>query len=273
MAVTVVHLESQRIISPVAFEETADGTGFTARAALTVEGQPVTGQPGRGASKKTGRQFAALSLVARLAGLPDPVGQTQDPDTGDTRSRAIGSEDLLAAMRDRTPPVPPLAVHPVARPDVGSLRDHHQRRRRRCPSAPRLDPGGYPRRCSRPRRHDQGRPGGHRARVPGRHHAAARRRGPGDRAGPQPAHRTQRTCQVGAITDLGFTVTAAGPPHDPVFTCSAACRHADAEISGAAPASHVRAVSSYAASPAGVADRLLQAGGLRCVAERTAPAR
>ncbi len=86
MAVTVVHLESQRLGSPAAFEETADGAGFTARAALTVDGQPVTGQPGRGASKKTARQLAALSLVATLAGLPDPVGQTQDPDTGDTGS-------------------------------------------------------------------------------------------------------------------------------------------------------------------------------------------
>ena len=91
--------------------------------------------------------------------------------------------------------------------------------------------------------------------------------------GRNPLIELNERAQVGAITDLGFTVTAAGPPHDPVFTCSAACRHADAEISGAAPPSHVRAVSSYAASPAGVADRLLQAGGLRWVAERAAPAR
>lgn len=115
MAVTVVHLESQRLGSPAAFEETADGAGFTARAALTVDGQPVTGQPGRGASKNTARQFAALSLVATLAGLPDPVGQTQDPDTRDIGSCAIGSEDLLAAIRDGTPPVPQLAEGLAAR--------------------------------------------------------------------------------------------------------------------------------------------------------------
>ena len=81
MAVTVVHLESQRLGSPAAFEESSDGAAFTVRAVLTVDGQPVAGQPGRGASKKTARQLAALSLVATLAGLPDPVGQTQDPDT------------------------------------------------------------------------------------------------------------------------------------------------------------------------------------------------
>ena len=76
--------------------------GFTVRAALTVDGQPVTGQPGRGASKKTARQLAALSLVATLAGLPDPVSQAQDPDTGDTRSCAIGSGELLAACQGST---------------------------------------------------------------------------------------------------------------------------------------------------------------------------
>jgi hypothetical protein len=112
MAVTVVHLESQRLGSPAAFEETADGAGFTARAALTVGGQPVTGQPGRGASKKTARQLAAVSLVARLAVMPDPVGQMQDPGAG---SCAIGSEELLAAIRDGTPPFPQLAEGLAAR--------------------------------------------------------------------------------------------------------------------------------------------------------------
>ena len=84
MAVTVVRLGSQRL-GPGRVEETADGAGFTARAAPTVDGQPVTGQPGRGASKKTARQFAALSLVATLAGLPDPVSQrrTQIPEISD----------------------------------------------------------------------------------------------------------------------------------------------------------------------------------------------
>jgi hypothetical protein len=61
MAVTIVHLESQRLGTPAAFEETADGAGFTARTTLTVDGQLVTGQPGRGASKKRARQLAALS--------------------------------------------------------------------------------------------------------------------------------------------------------------------------------------------------------------------
>ena len=105
--------------------------------------------------------------------------------------------------------------------------------------------------------------------------------------GRNPLIELNERAQVGAITDLGFTVMATGPPHDPVFTCSAACRHADGEISGTgqgrtkaaaraaaaeavltelagpaepAPSSHVRAVSRYAASPVGVADRLIQAG-------------
>ena len=336
MAVTVVHLESQRLISPVAFEETADGAGFTARAALTVEGQSVTGQPGRGASKKTARQLAALSLVARLAGLPDPVGQTQDPDTGDTRSRAIGSEDLLAAIRDRTPPVPQLAEGLAARrlsaqelhdllldadpvtwaaarkvawdqltrsPQLagGVLSLHTQSRGQASVRYVTITNGVV---VAVLPHHDWIQEGTH-VGAPGR--AATTKAAQAAAAlalladlmppladedqvtapGRNPLIELNERAQVGAITDLGFTVTAAGPPHDPVFTCSAACRHADAEISGAgqgrtkaaaraaaaealltelagpaepAPPSHVQAVSSYAASPAGVADRLLQAG-------------
>ena len=93
--------------------------------------------------------------------------------------------------------------------------------------------------------------------------------------------------QVGAITDLAFTVTAVGPPHNPVFTCSATCRHADGEISGTgqgptksqarsaaaeallaelagpvepAMSSRIEALARYATSPVGVADRLLPGG-------------
>jgi hypothetical protein len=115
MAVTVVHLESQRLGSPAAFEESSAGAAFTARAVLAVDGQPVAGRPGRGASKKAARQLAALSLVATLAGLPDPAGQAQDPGTGDSGSRAVGPEEMLAAIRAGTPPVPRLAEGLAAR--------------------------------------------------------------------------------------------------------------------------------------------------------------
>ena len=336
MAVTVVHLESQRLGSPAAFEETADGAGFTARAALTVDGQPVTGQPGRGASKKTARQFAALSLVATLAGLPDPVGQTQDPDTGDIGSCAIGSEDLLAAIRDGTPPVPQLAEGLAAR--RLSAQELHDLLLAADPVAwaaarkvaweqltrsPQLA-GGVLSLYTQSRgqasvryvtiadglvvavlpHHDWIQEGTH-VGAPGR--AATTKAAQAAAAlalladlmppladedqvtapGRNPLIELNERAQVGTITDLGFTVTAVGPPHDPVFTCSAACRHADGEISRTgqgrtksqaraaaaeallaelagpaepAPPSHVQAVSRYATSPVGVADRLIQAG-------------
>ena len=78
MAVTVVHLESQQLASPAAFQETPDGAAFTARVTLTVDGQPVTGRPGRGASKKTARQrFRVPRRVLRrgfaVSGSVDPV--------------------------------------------------------------------------------------------------------------------------------------------------------------------------------------------------------
>jgi superfamily II DNA or RNA helicase len=336
MAVTVVHLESQRLGSPAAFEETADGAGFTARAALTVDGQPVTGQPGRGASKKTARQLAALSLIATLAGLPDPFGQTQDPDTGDTRSCAIGSEELLAAIHDGTPPAPQLAEGLAARRlsaqelhDLLLAADPVTRAAARkvaweqLTRSPQLA-GGVLSLYTQSRgqasvryvtiaggvvvavlpHHDWIQEGTH-VGAPGR--AATTKAAQAAAAlalladlmppladedqvtapGRNPLIELNERAQVGAITDLGFTVTAVGPPHDPVFTCSAACRHADGEISGTgqgrtksqaraaaaeallaelagpaepAPPSHTQAVSRYATSPAGVADRLLQAG-------------
>jgi hypothetical protein len=335
MAVTVVHLESQRLGFPAVFEETADGAAFTARAALTVDGQSVTGQPGRGASKKTARQLAALSLVATLAGLPDPVGQTQDLDTGDTGSCAIGSEELLAAIRDGRPPVPQLAEGLAAR--RLSVQELHDLLLAADPvtwaaarkvgweqliRSPQLA-GGILSLYTQSRgqasvryvtitdgvvavlpHYDWIQEGTH-VGAPGR--AATTKAAQAAAAltlladlmppladedqvtapGRKPLIELNERAQVGAITDLGFTVTAAGPPHDPVFTCSAACRHADGEISGTgqgrtkaaaraaaaeallaelagpaepAPPSHVQAVSRYATSPVGVADRLIQAG-------------
>ena len=336
VAVTVVHLESQRLGSPAAFEETADGAGFTARAALTVDGQPVTGQQGRGASKKTARQLAALSLVAALAGLPDPVGQTQDPDTGDTGSCPIGSGELLAAIRDRTPPVPQLAEGLAARrlsaqelhdlllaadpvawaaarkvaweqltrsPQLagGVLSLHTQSRGQASVRYVTITDGVV---VAVLPHYDWIQEGTH-VGAPGR--AATTKAAQAAAAlalladlmppladedqvtapGRNPLIELNERAQVGAITDLGFTVSAAGPPHDPVFTCSAACRHADGEISGTgqgrtkaaaraaaaeallaelaglaepAPPSHVQAVCRYATSPAGVADRLIQVG-------------
>jgi superfamily II DNA or RNA helicase len=336
MAVTVVHLESQRLGSPAAFEETADGARFTARAAVTVDGQPVTGQPGRGASKKTARQFAALSLVATLAGLPDPVGQAQVPDTGDTGSFAIGSAELLAAIRDGTPPGPQLAEGLAARrlsaqelhdlllaadPDAwaaarkaaweqlirspqlagGVLSLYIQSRGQASVRYVTIADGAV---VAVLPHHDWIQEGTH-VGAPGRAattkaaQAAAALALLADLMPPladedrataparNPLIELNERAQVGAITDLGFTVTAAGPPHDPVFTCSAACRQADGEISGTgqgrtktaaraaaaeallaelagpaepAPPSHVQAASRYATSPVGVADRLIQAG-------------
>jgi superfamily II DNA or RNA helicase len=333
MAVTIVHLESQRLGTPAAFEEAADGAGFTARTTLTVDGQPVTGQPGRGVSKKTARQLAALSLVATLAGLPDPAGQTLDPDT---ESGAVGPDELLAAIRDGTPPAPRLAEGLAARrlsaqelhdlllvADPVAWAAARKIAWEQLTRSPQLAGGVLSlytqSRGQAPVRyatitdgvvvavlphHDWIQEGTH-VGAPGR--AATTRAAQAaaalalladllppladeDRvttAGRNPLTELNERAQVGALTELGLTVTAAGPAHDPVFTCSATCRHADGEISGTgqgrtkaaaraaaaeallaeltglgipAPPSHVEAVARYATSPAGVADRLLAAG-------------
>ena len=333
-AVTVIHLESQRLGTPATFEETADGVGFTARATLMVDGQPVTGQPGRGASKKTARQLAAQSLVAVLAGLPDPVGQAQDP--AESGSRAAGPEELLAAIPAGTPPGPRLAETLAAR--RLSAQELHDLLLVADPVAwaaartiaweqltrgPQLAGGVLSlytqSRGQAPVRyvtvtdgvvvavllhHDWIQEGTH-VGAPGRAvttkaaQAAAALALVADLMPPlagedqattpgrNPLTELNERAQVGAITDLAFTVTAAGPPHDPVFTCSAACHDADGEISGTgqgrtksqaraaaaeallaelagpvepAPPSHIEAVARYATSPAGVADRLIQVG-------------
>ncbi len=325
MAVTVVHLESQRLGSPAAFEESSDGAAFTARAVLTVDGRPVAGQPGRGASKKAARQLAALSLVAMLAGLPDPVGQAQDPDTGGSGSRTLGPGEMLAAIRDGTPPAPRLADGLAAR--RLSAQELHDLLLAADPVAwaaarkvaweqlgrsPQLAGGVLSlytqSRGQAPVRyatiadgvvvavlphHDWIQEGTH-VGVPGR--AATTRAAQAAAAltlladlmppladedqvtapGRNPLTELNESAQIGAITDLGFTVTVAGPPHDPVFTCSATCRHADGEIRGTghgrtkaaaraaaaqallaelagpaepAPPPYVQAVSRYATSP------------------------
>ena len=333
MAVTVVHLESQRLGSAAAFQESADGAAFTARVALAVDGQPVTGRAARGASKKTARQLAALSLVATLAGLPDPVRQPQGPDTG---SGAVGPEELLAAIRDGRHPGPRLADGLAAR--RLSAQELHDLLLAADPVAwatarkvaweqltrsPQLAGGVLSlytqSRGQAPVRyvtitdgvvvavlphHDWIQEGTH-VGAPGR--AATTKAAQAAAAlalladlmpplasedqptapGRNPLAELNERVQVGAITGLAFTITAAGPPHDPVFTCSAACRDVDgeicvtgqgrsksqaraaaaeallAELAGPvepAPPSHVEAVARYATSPVGVADRLLQAG-------------
>jgi hypothetical protein len=65
-AAAVVGLESQRlgVASMQVTESAADG-GFTATASLERDGARVEGKAGYGGSKKTARQAAALSLLAR----------------------------------------------------------------------------------------------------------------------------------------------------------------------------------------------------------------
>ena len=333
MAVTVVHLEAQRLGSLAAFEETADGAGFTAQAAVTVGRQAVTGQPGRGASKKAARQLAALSLVATLAGLPDPAGQARDADTS---SGAIGAEELLAAIRAGTPAAPRLAEGLADRrlsaqelyelllaADPGAWAAARKIAWEQLTRSPQLAGGVLSlytqSRGQAPVRyvtitdgvviavlpHQDWIQEGTHVGVPGRAPTSKAAQAAAALAlladlmppladedqvtasGRSPLIELNERAQAGAITDLRFSVTAAGPPHDPVFTCSAACRQADGEVTGTgqgrtksqartaaaeallaelaaaagqAPPSHVQVVSSYAISPVGVADRLIQAG-------------
>ena len=311
MAVTVVHLESQRLGTVAAFEESADGAGFTSRITLMVDGQPVTGQPGQGASKQTARQLAARSLIASLAGLPDPAAQPPDPRTG---SRAVDPARRLSTQEVHdlllsAGPVASAAARKIAWEQLtrspqlagGVLSLYTQSRGQPSVRYVSITDGVVV--AVLPHR-DWIQEGTH-VGAPGRAATTSGARAAAALAlladlmppladedqvtapGRHPLTELNERAQVGAITDLAFTVTATGPPHDPVFTCSATCRHADGEISGTgqgrtksqaraaaaeallaelaraaepAPPSHVEAVARYATSPAGVADRLLQAG-------------
>ena len=65
-AAAVVGLEAQRLgVAPMQVTESAAGGGFTATASLERDGARVEGKAGYGGSKKTARQAAALSLLAR----------------------------------------------------------------------------------------------------------------------------------------------------------------------------------------------------------------
>lgn len=65
-AVAVVGLEAQRLgVAPMQLTESAADRGFTATASLERDGARVEGKAGYGGSKKTARQAAALSLLAR----------------------------------------------------------------------------------------------------------------------------------------------------------------------------------------------------------------
>ena len=65
-AVAVVGLEAQRLgVAPMQVTESAADGGFTATASLERDGARVEGTAGYGGSKKTARQAAALSLLAR----------------------------------------------------------------------------------------------------------------------------------------------------------------------------------------------------------------
>jgi superfamily II DNA or RNA helicase len=311
VAVSVVHLESQRLGTPAAFEESADGVGFTSRITLMVDGQPVTGQPGQGASKKTARQFAALSLIATLAGLPDPAAQPPGPRTGSRTAdpaRRLSTQEVHDLLLSAGP-VASAAARKIAWAQLtrspqlagGVLSLYTQSRGQASVRYVSITDGVVV--AVLPHR-DWIQEGTH-VGAPGRAATTSGARAAAALAlladvmppladedqltapGRHPLTELNERAQVGAVTDLAFTVTATGPSHDPVFTCSATCRHADGEISGTgqgrtksqaraaaaeallaelagavepAPPSHVDAVARYATSAAGVADRLLQAG-------------
>ena len=307
MAVTVVHLESQRLGAPAVFEESADGAGFTARITVTVDGRPVTGRPGRGPSKKAARHFAALSLAAKLADLPDPLGRM--PDTAPANSGPRLSTHELHDLLLFADPAASAAARKIAWEQltrspqlVGGVLSLYTQSRGQAPVRYVTVTDGVV--VAVLPHHDWIQEGTHvgppgRAATTKAARAAAALALLTDLMSPladetgmtaptrHPLTELNERAQVGVITDLAFTVTASGPPHDPVFTCSASCRHADGEISGTgqartksqaraaaarallaeltgpadpAPPSPVQAVARYATSPVGVADRLLQAG-------------
>ncbi|MFC0864219.1 DEAD/DEAH box helicase [Sphaerimonospora cavernae] len=71
-AVTILNLEAQRLGGSLGMVEgMAEEGGFTAQA--SIGDAPAAGQVARGASKKTARRAAALSLLAILSGFPDPT--------------------------------------------------------------------------------------------------------------------------------------------------------------------------------------------------------
>ena len=74
LAVEIVGMEAQRRGSPgMRVTESMSDEGFTAQAALAVDGTGVEGQPCADNSKKRVRQAAAASLLATLTGLDLPM--------------------------------------------------------------------------------------------------------------------------------------------------------------------------------------------------------
>ncbi|MFG2210976.1 RNB domain-containing ribonuclease [Streptomyces sp. NPDC048638] len=89
MAVSVLttHAQTSAVANP-AFTESSSGpthdAEFRSRAELTVGGGPVYGEERTASVKKSARHQAALSLLARLAGLPDPSRDQLRADGGAT---------------------------------------------------------------------------------------------------------------------------------------------------------------------------------------------
>ncbi len=64
MAVTVVHLESQQLACPAAFQKTAEGAAFTDPVTLTINGQPVTGSRDEVRARRRPANDPALRAVS-----------------------------------------------------------------------------------------------------------------------------------------------------------------------------------------------------------------
>jgi len=265
-AVTVVYLEAQRLSAPIAFEEGGGADGFTARATLTVGGQHVTGRQGTGASKKTARRLAALSLVAALAGLPDPLDLSAGPVPAGASAagRRLSSSELHDLLLVATPVSRPADRKAADRkatweqltrsPQLaGGVLSLYTQARNQTPVRYVTISDGVvvavlPEHHGIQDRTHVGAPG--RAATTAAARALAAVALLSDLMPPLadgasaaaadhsvineggPVTELNERSQVGLITDLAFRITAEGPAHQPTFSCSASCRYAEGEAVG-----------------------------------------
>jgi superfamily II DNA or RNA helicase len=260
-AVTVVYLEAQRLSAAIEFEEGGGADGFTACATLTVGGRKVRGRPGSGASKKMARRLAALSLVAALAGLPDPLDQSAGPASArpPAGGQRLSSSELYHLL---------LVASPVARPAdrkaaweqltrspqlAGGVLSLYTQARNQAPVRYVAIGDGVvvavlPEHHGIQDRTHVGAPGRAATTAAARALAAvallsdlmppladeppagAADRGIVNEGGP--VTELNERSQVGLITELAFRITAEGPAHQPSFSCSITCRHAGGEAAG-----------------------------------------
>jgi superfamily II DNA or RNA helicase len=274
-AITIVSSEAQRLgVAGMRVTESAADGVFTARASFERDGALLEGDQGRGSSKKAARQSAALSLLARLAGLPvpepapdaalsrAPAGEPAKLTPGELESwldfevtRPEPDPELAAAVRTcklttrslylllfeaepgrwaearalawealRAAPGQAggvLSLYSQARswPTVGYLEAGQHSALAFLPTPAGLVVGA-PCHAAGPKA----------ARAGAALALVAELAPPAAAAAPEtgrnPVTVLNERAQLGVVAGLSYEQSVSGPPHEPLFTCTASCTHA-----------------------------------------------